>query len=51
MGVGNTDPLSDKDACARDIYLMQKLGVNTYPPMAAILTYNEGYEFIPSTPR
>jgi hypothetical protein len=29
VGVGNTDPLSDGEACARDIYLMQKLGINT----------------------
>lgn len=26
---GTSDPLSDKDKCARDIYLMQELGVNT----------------------
>lgn len=26
---GTSDPLSDRDKCARDIYLMQELGINT----------------------
>jgi len=30
VGIGNFDPLADTDACARDIFLMQQLGVNTY---------------------
>jgi 1,3-beta-glucanosyltransferase GAS4 len=31
VGVGSFDPLADTDACARDIFLMQQLGVNTSP--------------------
>jgi Glucanosyltransferase len=29
VGIGKNDPLSEKEACARDVYLMQQLGVNT----------------------
>jgi 1,3-beta-glucanosyltransferase GAS4 len=36
--VGNFDPLADSEACARDIYLMQQLGVNTYILLIMALT-------------
>ena len=41
--VGNStsfDPLGDANACARDVYLFQQLGINTYCPLRRVSNHS-----------